>query len=70
VIAWRSDIHEHPEPGNREFRTAALVAEYLRGFGMEVQTEVAHIRVVGVLRGGKPGPVVALRAATTITSSS
>jgi len=62
VIAWRRDIHEHPELGNREFRTAALVAEHLRGLGMEVQTEVAHTGVVGVLRGGRPGPVVALRA--------
>jgi amidohydrolase len=62
VIAWRRDIHEHPELGNREFRTAALVAEHLRGLGFEVETGVAHTGVVGVLRGAKPGPVVALRA--------
>ena len=62
VIAWRRNIHEHPELGNREFRTAALVAEHLRSLGMEVQTEVAFTGVVGVLRGGRPGPVVALRA--------
>ena len=62
VVAWRRDIHEHPELGNREFRTAALVADHLRTLGMEVQTEVAHTGVVGVLRGGLPGPVVALRA--------
>ena len=62
VIAWRRDIHEHPELGNREFRTAALVAEHLRGLGLEVQTEVAHTGVVGLLQGGMPGPVVALRA--------
>ena len=62
VIAWRRDIHEHPELGNREFRTAALVAEHLRALGMDVRTEVAHTGVVGVLRGGRPGPVVALRA--------
>ncbi len=62
VVAWRRDIHQHPELGNREFRTAALVAEHLRKLGMEVQTEVAHTGVVGVLRGGRPGPVVALRA--------
>jgi amidohydrolase len=62
VIAWRRDIHEHPELGNREFRTAALVAEHLRGLGMEVQTGVAHTGVVALLRGGKPGPVVLLRA--------
>ncbi len=62
VIAWRRDIHEHPELGNREFRTAKLVAEHLRSLGMEVQTGVAHTGVVGLLRGGKPGPVVLLRA--------
>ncbi len=62
VIAWRRDIHQHPELGNREFRTAALVAEHLRSLGLEVTTEVAHTGVVGVLRGGRPGSVVALRA--------
>ncbi len=62
VIAWRRDIHEHPELGNREFRTAALVADHLRSLGIEVETEVAHTGVVGVLRGGQPGPVVLLRA--------
>lgn len=62
VVEWRRDIHEHPELGNREFRTAALVADHLRSLGMEVQTEVAHTGVVGILKGGKPGPVVALRA--------
>ncbi len=62
VIAWRRDIHEHPELSNREFRTAALVADHLRGLDIEVETEVAHTGVVGVLRGGRPGPVVALRA--------
>jgi amidohydrolase len=62
VVAWRRDIHQHPELGNREFRTAALVADHLRSLGMEVQTEVAHTGVVGLLRGGLPGPVVALRA--------
>ena len=62
VIAWRRDIHEHPELGNRETRTAALVAEHLRGLGIEVRTGVAHTGVVGVLRGGRPGPTVALRA--------
>ncbi len=62
VIAWRRDIHQHPELGNREFRTAALVADHLRGLGLEVATEVAHTGVVGVLVGGRPGPVVALRA--------
>jgi amidohydrolase len=62
VIAWRRDIHEHPELGNREFRTAALVAEHLQGLGLEVQTGVAHTGVVALLRGGRPGPVVLLRA--------
>lgn len=62
VVAWRRDIHAHPELGNREFRTAALVAEHLRELGLEVRTEVAHTGVVGLLKGGRPGPVVALRA--------
>ena len=62
VIEWRRDFHRHPELSNREFRTAAIVADHLRSLGMEVQTGVAHTGVVGVLEGGKPGPVVLLRA--------
>ncbi|MBK8248377.1 MAG: amidohydrolase [Gemmatimonadetes bacterium] len=62
VVAWRRDIHEHPELSNRETRTAALVADHLRKLGMEVRTGVAITGVVGVLRGAKPGPVIALRA--------
>ena len=62
VVAWRRDIHQHPELGNREFRTSKLVAEHLRSLGIEIRTGVAHTGVVGVLKGGKPGPVVALRA--------
>jgi amidohydrolase len=62
VLAWRRDIHEHPELSNRETRTAELVANHLRALGMDVRTGVAHTGVVGILRGGKPGPVVALRA--------
>ena len=63
MIAWRRDLHEHPELGNREFRTAAVVAAHLRRLGFdEVRTEVAHTGVVGLLKGGLPGPVVALRA--------
>ena len=62
VIAWRRDIHQHPELGNREFRTAKLVADHLKSLGIEVQTGVAHTGVVGILRGGRPGPVVLLRA--------
>ena len=59
----RHQIHEHPELGNRETETAALVADHLRALGFDdVRTEVAHTGVVAVLRGGKPGPVVAVRA--------
>jgi len=62
VIACRRDIHEHPELGNREVRTTKLVADRLRALGIEVKENVAHTGVVGLLRGGKPGRVVALRA--------
>lgn len=62
VIEWRRDIHQHPELSNREFRTARLVADHLERLGIVTQTGIAHTGVVGVLRGGKPGPVVALRA--------
>ena len=62
VIAWRRDIHQHPELGNREFRTSALVAAHLKALGLEVRTGVGHTGVIGILRGGKPGRVVALRA--------
>lgn len=62
VIAWRRDIHQHPELSNREFRTSKLVAEHLKRLGMKVTTGVAHTGVVGLLEGGRPGPVVALRA--------
>jgi amidohydrolase len=63
VIEWRRDIHENPELSNREFKTAAKVAEHLRNIGLDkVETGIAHTGVVGTLVGGKPGPVVALRA--------
>lgn len=62
VIAARRDIHEHPELGNREIRTAKIVADRLKELGIETRTGVAHTGVVGILRGGKPGRVVALRA--------
>jgi amidohydrolase len=63
VIAWRRDFHANPELGNREFRTAGIVAEHLRKLGFdEVTTGVAHTGVVGLLNGARPGPVVALRA--------
>src|SRR4029078_13713478 len=63
LIAWRRDLHAHPELGNREVRTAGIGAAHLRNLGLEdVRTEVAVTGVVGVLRGKLPGPVVALRA--------
>lgn len=62
VIAWRHDIHQHPELSFQETRTAKLVADHLRSLGLEVQTGVGGNGVVGILRGGRPGPVVALRA--------
>jgi amidohydrolase len=62
MIAWRRDIHQHPELGNSEHRTAAIVEKHLRSLGIEVKTGVAHTGVVGILKGGKPGRVVALRA--------
>lgn len=62
VIDWRRDIHANPELGNQEFRTAALVAEHLESLGLEVEAGVGGTGVVGVLRGGRGGPTVALRA--------
>ena len=62
VIECRRDIHQHPELGNRETRTSKLVADKLKALGIEVRTPIAHTGVVGILRGGKPGRVVALRA--------
>ena len=63
VIAWRRDLHQHPELGNRETRTAGIVAEHLKSLGLdEVRTGVAHTGVVALLKGGLPGRVVALRA--------
>jgi amidohydrolase len=62
LVATRRDIHRHPELGNRETRTGALVAERLLGLGLEVRHPVAKTGVVGILRGGRPGPVVGLRA--------
>ena len=61
-ITWRRDIHLHPELGNREFRTAKIVADHLRSLGMEVQEHVAKTGVVGILKGSKPGPCIGLRA--------
>lgn len=62
VVEWRRDIHQNPELGNSEVRTAKLVADHLRKLGYEVRTGVAKTGVVAVLKGGKPGGVVALRA--------
>jgi metal-dependent amidase/aminoacylase/carboxypeptidase family protein len=60
VITWRRDFHQNPELGNREFKTAEKL-QHIRSLGIEVQTGIAKTGVVGILRGGKPGPVVALR---------
>lgn len=62
VVEHRRHLHRHPELSNREFETAKYIARHLRELGIEVETGIAHTGVVGVLRGGKPGPVVALRA--------
>ena len=62
VKDWRRDFHQFPELSNREFRTAEIVAKHLKSLGMEVRTGIAHTGVAGILVGGKPGPVVALRA--------
>ena len=62
VISWRHDIHEFPELGNREFRTSKKVAEHLSSLGIEIETEIAYTGVVGLIRGAKPGPTIALRA--------
>ncbi len=62
VLQWRRDFHQFPELGNREFRTSKIVAAHLRSLGLEVTTGVAHTGVTAVLKGGKPGPRIALRA--------
>ena len=62
VVTWRRDFHQHPELGNRETRTAKVIADELRRLGYEVRTDVAHTGVVAVLKGAKPGPTVALRS--------
>lgn len=62
VIEWRRHIHQYPELSNREIKTAAYVAEHLKSLGIEIQAGVAKTGVVGLLKGGKPGPVIALRA--------
>ncbi len=62
ITAWRRDLHEHPELSNRETRTSKLVTDELKKLGYEVHTGIAHTGVVGILKGGKPGPKLAIRA--------
>jgi amidohydrolase len=62
IIEWRRHLHQNPELSNREFKTAEKVAQHLRSLGIETTTGVAHTGVVGLLKGAKPGPVIALRA--------
>jgi amidohydrolase len=62
ITAWRRDLHEHPELSNREVRTAKLIANELKKLGYDVRTGIAHNGVTGVLKGGKPGPRLAIRA--------
>ena len=62
VIEWRHDLHQFPELSNREFKTSKKVENHLRSLGLEVTTGIAHTGVVAILKGGKPGPLVALRA--------
>ena len=61
-IAWRRDIHEHPELGNNEYKTAKLIADHLRTLGIEVKEKVGKTGVIGILKGSKPGPCIGLRA--------
>jgi amidohydrolase len=62
VVSWRRDLHQNPELGNQEIRTAKMIADHLRSLGIEVQEKVAETGVIGLLKGAKPGPVIALRA--------
>jgi amidohydrolase len=62
VVEWRRFIHQHPELSNREFNTSKLVAAELHRLGLEVRTGIARTGVVGILKGGLPGPVIGLRA--------
>ncbi|MBI3139964.1 MAG: amidohydrolase [Sphingobacteriales bacterium] len=61
-IAWRHDLHQHPELGNRETRTAKIIADHLRSLGLEVQEKIGKTGVVGIVKGAKPGPCIGLRA--------
>lgn len=62
LISWRQHFHEFPELSNREFKTGTYIADYLKSIGLEVNYPVAKTGVVAILKGGKPGPVVGLRA--------
>ena len=62
VIEWRRHLHQYPELGNREFKTADYIEKHLRRLGLEVRTKVAKTGVVGILRGGQPGATLGLRA--------
>ncbi len=62
VIEWRRHLHQFPELGNREFKTAEFIEKHLRSLGLEVRTKIAKTGVIGILKGGQPGPVIGLRA--------
>lgn len=62
LTVWRRQLHQHPELGNREFKTAAYIVDQLKDLGLEISTGIAKTGVVAILKGGKPGPVIALRA--------
>ena len=62
LVEWRRHLHQNPELSNREFKTEAYIIEHLQNLGLEIQSGVANTGVVAILRGGKPGPVIALRA--------
>lgn len=62
LVEWRRHLHQNPELGNREFKTAEFIAKHLKSLGLEVKTGVAKTGIVALLKGAKPGPVIALRA--------
>src|ERR1700751_3426149 len=62
VIEWRRHFHQNPELSAREYKTSAFVAEYLKSLGLEVKYPFAKTGVVAILKGGKPGPTIALRS--------
>lgn len=62
LTQWRRHLHQHPELGNREFKTSAYIVDQLKDLGLEIKTGIAKTGVVAILKGSKPGPVIALRA--------